>query len=219
MRSGEGVWGVSKDGANDTWRVGDAVDKGWVNNRSWGTPFTGFRFAVPELCNFEGRAIYLDADMLVLGDIDDLWSEKIERGCGVRCWGPVRTDVSVIDCSWFKHQSRWPTIALMKGSGWRAIHYINLLDYMGGIDGQLDRMWNDCDGYGYERGDNVQLIHYTHVTHGQPYRPYDIEYPRDFPYVETSKKAALLWWDTYLQALIEQHGETEGTRIWEEAKA
>jgi len=37
---------------------------------------TGFslrRFLIPQYCNFEGRAIYMDADQLVLGDIQELW--------------------------------------------------------------------------------------------------------------------------------------------------
>ena len=227
MRTGDRGWKVSKLGGQQdgelTWRVGDAVDRGWVNNRSWGTPFTGFRFAVPQLCQFEGRAIYLDADMLVLGDIADLWNEEIEETRGLKCWGDLRTDVSVINCEFFGEPggapaADWPVIAEMKDSGWRAMDYLRMLHRMGAVDNRLDRMWNDCDGWGYERGENTQLIHYTHVLHGQPYRPYDIPYPKEFPYVKTSKKAGLLWWDTYLQALMKQHGEEEGTRIWNEAK-
>lgn len=38
------------------------------------TGFSFSRFAIPELAGFKGRAIYLDADMLVFGDISELWS-------------------------------------------------------------------------------------------------------------------------------------------------
>lgn len=34
--------------------------------------FTFTRFAIPRLCGFEGRALYLDADMLVFGDVAEL---------------------------------------------------------------------------------------------------------------------------------------------------
>ena len=34
------------------------------NTRGWGTPFTNFRYAIPELCNFEGKAIYMDCDQM-----------------------------------------------------------------------------------------------------------------------------------------------------------
>ena len=37
------------------------------------TGFTNHRFIIPELCNYEGYAIYLDVDMLVLGDLSELW--------------------------------------------------------------------------------------------------------------------------------------------------
>ncbi|MEP5764919.1 MAG: glycosyltransferase [Halieaceae bacterium] len=37
------------------------------------TGFSFARFAIPALCNYEGRAIYMDADMLVFKDIRSLW--------------------------------------------------------------------------------------------------------------------------------------------------
>jgi hypothetical protein len=37
------------------------------------TPFTFSRFLVPQLCNFEGLALFLDLDMLVQGDIAELF--------------------------------------------------------------------------------------------------------------------------------------------------
>ena len=38
------------------------------------TPFTYSRFLVPWLCKFENWAMFLDIDMLVLGDVDELFS-------------------------------------------------------------------------------------------------------------------------------------------------
>jgi len=40
--------------------------------RIGGTKFGFVRFNVPKLCDFKGRAIYLDADQLVFGNIEDL---------------------------------------------------------------------------------------------------------------------------------------------------
>ena len=37
----------------------------------------GFRFSIPEHCEFKGRAIYLDIDMIVLADIAELWNHPI----------------------------------------------------------------------------------------------------------------------------------------------
>ena len=36
------------------------------------TSFSFCRFMIPQLCGYEGRALYLDADMLVLGDVAEL---------------------------------------------------------------------------------------------------------------------------------------------------
>lgn len=37
------------------------------------TPFTWSRFLVPHLSNYEGRSLFLDADMLTLGDINEVF--------------------------------------------------------------------------------------------------------------------------------------------------
>jgi hypothetical protein len=42
------------------------------------TPFSFQRFLIPELCGYEGRAIYLDADMLVFSDIAAVWSAPMD---------------------------------------------------------------------------------------------------------------------------------------------
>jgi hypothetical protein len=43
------------------------------------TPFTFQRFAIPALCGYQGRAIYLDSDMLVFRDIHELWQQPFEQ--------------------------------------------------------------------------------------------------------------------------------------------
>ena len=47
------------------------------DRRYWGTPFTCFRYAVPELCNFEGRALYTDVDMINFRDISHLFNTNL----------------------------------------------------------------------------------------------------------------------------------------------
>lgn len=43
------------------------------------TEFSFSRFLVPWLCGFQGWALFVDVDMLCLGDIFDLWAHKDER--------------------------------------------------------------------------------------------------------------------------------------------
>lgn len=50
---------------------------GWRTER-WATPFSGFRWGVPARCDYRGRAIYMDTDMIVLSDLTELWRMPIE---------------------------------------------------------------------------------------------------------------------------------------------
>ena len=47
------------------------------NKQGWGTPFTCFRYAIPHLCNFEGRAIYMDVDQMNFRDIGALYDTDL----------------------------------------------------------------------------------------------------------------------------------------------
>ena len=92
-------------------------DESWAKKAAtgWksmvGTGFSLLRWDIPQRCNFEGYAIYLDADTLVFDDIVDLWRSDIkypDENCSVWCtyqmdkWHPQRdvpqTAVMLIDC-------------------------------------------------------------------------------------------------------------------------
>ena len=42
------------------------------------TGFSFYRFVIPELCGYQGKAIYMDADMQVFKDISELWNLPME---------------------------------------------------------------------------------------------------------------------------------------------
>jgi hypothetical protein len=47
------------------------------DKRNWPrTPFSFQRFMIPEKCNYEGHAIYMDSDMLVFGDVKEIWQDS-----------------------------------------------------------------------------------------------------------------------------------------------
>lgn len=69
---------LSKD-PGSLWYSDPEHHKGW-RTETWATPFSGFRWAVPAACNYQGRAIYMDADMLVLCDMAELWRMPFEPG-------------------------------------------------------------------------------------------------------------------------------------------
>ena len=43
------------------------------------TGFSFCRWTIPEICKFKGKAIYLDADMLVFRDIKELWNLNLSK--------------------------------------------------------------------------------------------------------------------------------------------
>ena len=71
------VWMQLSSDPESFWYSNPKTGEGW-NTSKWATPFSGFRWAIPEYCNFEGRAIYMDADMVVLCDLMQLWEHPIE---------------------------------------------------------------------------------------------------------------------------------------------
>lgn len=75
--------------------------KGW-QTQLWSTPFSGFRWAVPELCRFEGRAIYCDSDVIFRADIAELYEQAFKPGKIVLAKGGAdswRFCVSLWDCA------------------------------------------------------------------------------------------------------------------------
>lgn len=46
-------------------------EQGW-DASAWSTPWTALRWAVPELCGFEGIAVYFDCPSIVLADVTEL---------------------------------------------------------------------------------------------------------------------------------------------------
>jgi len=215
MRAGDPEWPVSEDGIPaGSWKLGRPVDLAWPK-KGWGTPFSCFRFAVPELMAFTGRAVYLDADMLVLGDVAELL--RFPMKAGYTCCHAKRTDTSVIDCEWFRGKKWWPTIKQMKPTGWRVYEFLNLLLPNKAISDTLPWAWNDCDGELFaSHPKKVKLAHFTAIP-TQPYRPYpSVNYSQVYPF-HPCYDLGHLWWNTYLEALTAAHGEPEAIRIMQDA--
>ena len=60
----------------------DLRDKGWYTrpvDKLASTEFTFTRFLVPELCNFEGWALFMDCDMILTTDIAELFAQADDR--------------------------------------------------------------------------------------------------------------------------------------------
>lgn len=90
----------------------DLIWGGWDMSR-WATPFSGFRWSVPEACGFKGRAIYTDADVLFLRDLEALWSLPMDEGTCVAFRGMGRFCVALWDCE--AAREYLPSVWDMKG--------------------------------------------------------------------------------------------------------
>lgn len=180
MRAHEGEW--------KKWR--HAPDRPMRGGGAWATCFTNFRYSIPALCNYEGRAIYLDSDMLVLGDIAELWNLRPK---GAWCsLNPKRTDVSIIDCAWFKGKKWWPSLEQMQASNMPGALYRQLLLRNGAFSHEIDERWDHLDDY---RKDWTKLIHFTNMR-TQPWRPW----PEAMGYSKHRCQEAVALWESYARS-------------------
>lgn len=151
---------------NDT----NSVWNGWTTE-NWSTPFSGFRWAIPEMCNFEGRAIYTDVDMINYRDMNELLNvemngKPIAARRGSR-FGGHEFCVMVFDCEEMEKH----LISVSRQKTLPAIHhrYINRFSGDEETVQDLDPRWNCLDGESRPLNDIWQL-HFTKMS-TQPWRP------------------------------------------------
>ena len=124
----------------------------------WTTPFSGFRFAVPAVCGFEGRGIYLDCDTIVRSDIAELWNMPLPSGKIVAARGGWRFCVSLFDCA----KSRphiFPMDGLkVSGSFASQISYFRLHQ---NLVHPLGSAWNWLDVEDSTPLSHAKIIHYS----------------------------------------------------------
>ena len=143
---------------------------GWSTSL-WSTPFSGFRWGIPEFLGFEGRAIYTDLDMINLRDITELYNydlggKPIAARKGKRFNGHEFC-VMVIDCK--KIQQHLIPVSRQKNN--EEYHHRMIYNFSGNDDlvQELDPRWNCLDGEDLKIEDMYQ-IHYTDMA-TQPWRP------------------------------------------------
>lgn len=140
------------------------------------TGFSFARWAIPELCEQRGRAIYLDADMIVFRDIVELWNVPLDRR-KIAVLEPPReaaaanvhrgkneTSVMVLDCA----QCHWTVAELVSGLDGRYTYPQMMRDLCFLREDEIARTipedWNGLEHFGPGAG----LLHYT-VMPTQPW--------------------------------------------------
>jgi hypothetical protein len=129
------------------------------------TGFSFSRFRIPELCNYRGRGIYMDADMQVFSDIIDLWTRPFEGASVLYADGPETTgrvpqfSVMLLDCS----SLDWNVREIVGGFDEGRFKYGDLMQRLCILAPERMRAalpfeWNSLEHF--EAG-RTRLIHYT----------------------------------------------------------
>jgi hypothetical protein len=146
-----------------TWMIasndkGSALS-GW-DRSSWATPFTGYRWAIPEICGFSGRAIYMDCDTIVRGDVAGLWRIPLRPGRIVAARGCWRFCVSMFDCQ-AAQPHMLPIARLKKADGFnvQSSYFRTHSDLIE----PFDEAWNWLDIGDSTPMSQARIIHYTHL--------------------------------------------------------
>lgn len=150
---------------------GDAPSTGDPRNAPY-TEFSFARFAIPALCGYQGRAVYMDSDMLVFHDMAELWDTdmgdaNVAIEIGSRS-APEQMSharnrhaaVMLLDCA----RLDWNVADIVQRLG-RDYDYDALMSIDPVVDpGQMQERipvgWNDLDRYDPQRTRN---LHYTEI--------------------------------------------------------
>lgn len=146
------------------------------------TEFSNYRWLIPELCDFEGKALWLDSDTICLSDISELFTiDMVSHAIlakkdaysdrGEECWG---LSVCVIDCQKFSVD----LVKVFRSIQERKFSYGDLqmftkkfLSHFNVDIGVLEDNWNSFDYY----DSSTKLIHYTDLW-SQPWKYYNHPY-------------------------------------------
>lgn len=142
------------------WYSDETTQEGWRTEK-WATPFSGFRWAIPELCHFEGRAIYMDADVIVLCDIAELWSHPMQNDAMVIAKGgksAARLCTCVWDCE--KAKSYLPPLKEIQDNPDGHKNLMRLLKEKPELVEPYQHSYNNIDGEDLPISE-IKILHYS----------------------------------------------------------
>jgi len=138
------------------------------------TEFSLYRYLIPEICNYQGRAVYIDSDTVCLSDIGELFEADLAGSAfltkreSAETWG---LSVMLIDCEECRFDLETYCTEIDQG----LYNYSDFtqmssrfLQYHRFSIAELDPNWNVfdfCDS-------NTKLIHYTNL-YTQPWKAPD----------------------------------------------
>ena len=139
------------------------------------TDFSFSRFLVPYLCGYEGWAVFMDCDMLMLDDIAKLWRLRDERYAVqvVKHVHVPKEETKFLGAVQTKYQKKnWSSVMLMNCARCTALtpEFVNRASglelhqfkWLEGdpLIGDIPRQWNHLVAYDAPRRD-ASLVHFT----------------------------------------------------------
>lgn len=154
------------------------------------TPFSFQRFIIPQLCQHQGRAIYLDSDMQVFVNILDLWNRSFGDANILSAWsreGSGRIpqfSVMLLDCA----SLEWNIEDIVNDLDSGKYSYEDLMYSMvvANVDPIIEPEWNSLEHF--EEG-KTKLIHYTDMN--------------EQPWLKIGNKNGDLWLNELKEAIAE----------------
>ena len=142
------------------------------DTRHWATPFSGFRWAVPSLCSYHGKAIYMDSDFIVLDDIAKLWNQEFQKDKIIIAKGGSEWRIC---CSMWDCRAAEPYIAHYETLRASPDSHHNMTKFLRGSDlvQSFEGDWNNLDARAGERLCDISALHYTNMA-SQPQLEYAI---------------------------------------------
>jgi hypothetical protein len=163
------------------------------------TEFSNYRFLVPEVCQFQGRAISMDSDMIVLGDIGELFDAELggnqilAKHAAYRnvMGGHWALSVMLIDCASTRINLDLYFDEINDGLySYSDLHQMSprFLAHHQFEIGHIDGRWNEFD----RRDKDTRLIHYTNL-YTQPWKSRSHPYgDLWFEYFDEARKAGYI---------------------------
>jgi len=201
---------LSKDPVSP-WFSNPKGGTGWTTT-GWATPFSAFRWAIPHVCNFEGRAIYMDVDQIVRADVKQLWGQTIPEGKAILAKNPSTHCCMLMDCEAIKRLCKtWPSWDLLRT---QAGLYRSVRALGGAVTAPFEGNWNCLDGETYKTlsEPDIKLIHFTKVE-TQPHLKWAL------PRLHANKQKH---WGEYARPVGLPHARADVAplveRLWKEAQ-
>lgn len=139
------------------------------------TPFSHFRWSLPAMCGYEGKAIYCDSDFIFLADIAELWNQDVPGALLSRQpkgkFG--KTCCLLFDCA--HAEGHVPDLAALRKmpepQGQMLAYFTQRPELTSGFAGD----WNALDGKGLVdlQSPHTKAVHYTRME-TQPHLKYAV---------------------------------------------